>query len=284
MRYNIKGAATFILVMVLTLLSFSQPVKAQMNLTDAEYEKLHLLFTPGRIASLTDEEIEYYLSIDEEDIITAHKYYKTIETENGTICTEVSELEALTGANTMMNLPGTVGTLSTFYQTAYKRISISYMHLHDNYYKIFLGTEWLVTPNVKSFDVTGIRVYDATITDGLQFGTQAAWNPTDGFSYVHYSPNGTNIVKQNNGFGISMNLINSGVEFYADIETYVTATSQYAKVYGSYQHAVYNVTLIDSKSYTISGAGLGYVFNFATAVEDLYDGMGGVDISLPYSS
>ena len=81
-----------------------------------------------------------------------------------------------------------------------------------------------------------------------------------------------------------LNLINSGVEFYADIEAYVTATSQYAKVYGSYQHAVYNVSLIDSKSYTISGAGLGYVFNFATAVEDLYDGMGGVDISLPYSS
>jgi hypothetical protein len=81
-----------------------------------------------------------------------------------------------------------------------------------------------------------------------------------------------------------MNLINSGVKFYADIEAFVTANSQYAKVYGSYQHAITNVSLLQSQSYVISAAGLGYVFNFATSIEDYYDGMGGVDISLPYSS
>ncbi len=90
MRGNIKGTAAFILTMVLTLILTACPVKAQIELTDDEYAKLHLLFSAGRIQTLTDEEIEYYLSIDEEDIITAHKYYKTIEPENGTICTEVS--------------------------------------------------------------------------------------------------------------------------------------------------------------------------------------------------
>ena len=115
-------------------------------------------------------------------------------------------------------------------------------------------------------------------------GIQTSWNASTGFSYVSYSWNGTNIVIQSNGFGISMNLIDSGTKFYADIEAIVQASSQYAKVYGSYQHARLNVTLSDSQAYNISPAGLGSVFNFATSVEDYYDGMGGVDISLPYSS
>ncbi len=284
MRGNIKGTAAFILTMVLTLILTACPVKAQIELTDDEYAKLHLLFSAGRIQTLTDEEIEYYLSIDDDNISSAHKYYKVIETENGTICQEVSELEAITGANSMMNMSGTVGTLSTFYQTSYKRINISSTSLGSNMYMIYLNTEWLITPTVKSFDVTGIRTFDATVIEDTQTGTQTAWNSSDGFSYVHYSPNGTNIVKENNGFGISMNLINSGVKFYADIEAFVTANSQYAKVYGSYQHAITNVSLLQSQSYVISAAGLGYVFNFATSIEDYYDGMGGVDISLPYSS
>ena len=284
MRNNIKEATAFILIMVLTFISLTNTVKAQVELTDDEYEKLHLLFSAGKIETLTDEEIEYYLSIDDDDISSAHKYYKVIETENGTICQEVSEFEAITGANSMLNMSGTVGTLSTFYQTSYKRISISRLTVDTNLYEIFLNTEWLITPVIKSFDVTGIRTYDATVTEGSQFGTQTAWNSSTGFSYVHYVSNGTNIRKQSNGFGISMNLINSGVDFYADIQALVTANSQYAKVYGSYQHAIVNVTLLDSQSYNISQAGLGHVFNFATSIENSYDGMGGVDISLAYSS
>jgi len=281
---NIKGTAAFILSLVLTLITTACPVKAQVELTNDEYEKLHLFFSAGRIQTLTDEEIEYYLNVDDDDILSAHKYYKVIETENGTICQEVSELEAITGANSMMNMSGTVGTLSTFYQTSYKRINISRTTLDNNMHEIFLNTEWLITPVVKSFDVTGIRTFDATVSEGTQLGVQTAWNSTDGFSYVSYSPNGTNIRKQSNGFGISMNLINSGVDFYADIQALVTANSPYAKVYGSYQHAMANVSLIASQSYNISQAGLGHVFNFATEIEDYYDGMGGVEISLPYSS
>jgi hypothetical protein len=284
LNYNIKAQLTFIFLLVLTLITFVNPVKASIELTDEQYYKLSLFFSPGKIARLTDEEIEYYLSIDDDDIATAQKYYKVIETENGTICQEVSEFEAINGANAMMSLPGTVGTLSTFYQTLYKKISIMRVFIGNYSYEIYLYTEWLMTPGTKSFDVTGLRVFDATVSEGSQSGLQTSWNATNGYSYVDYAWNGTNIVKQSEGFGISMNLIDSGTKFYADIEATIHATSQYAKVYGSYQHARANVTLNQSQGYIISQNGYGNVFNFATSVEGYYDGMGGVYITLPYNN
>ena len=167
MKNNIKViAASFILIWVSAFITFVDPVNAQIELTEEQYAKLNQLFTPGRISILTDEEIDYYLSLDDEDITTAHKYYKVIETENGTITQEVSEFEAMMGANSMMSLPGTVGTLSTFYQTTYKKINIARLVLSNNKSDVFLSTEWLVTPAVKSFDVTGLRVFDGSVDLG----------------------------------------------------------------------------------------------------------------------
>ena len=92
------------------------------------------------------------------------------------------------------------------------------------------------------------------------------------------------MVLSSNGFGISMNLVDAAQGFTCEIEAIVTATSQWATVYGSYQHAMTAVTLAKSKSYTISHNGYGKVINFATAVQNDYDNMQGVSISLGYTA
>ena len=91
------------------------------------------------------------------------------------------------------------------------------------------------------------------------------------------------MVKKENGFGISMNLVDAATEFQLDIEAIVKSTSKWATVYASYQHAATNVTLAQSKAYNISHNGYGEVINFATAVENYYDGMQGVSIALGYT-
>ena len=80
-----------------------------------------------------------------------------------------------------------------------------------------------------------------------------------------------------------MNLVNGGTEFETDISANVVATSEYAMAYGTYQHAVTDVSLDESQSYTISHNGFGGVLNFATGVQNKYDGMNGISISLSYS-
>lgn len=270
-----KNMKVILAFMIVGLLTFVTNVNAR-ELSNEEYNNLRLLFSEGRLALMTDEEVEKYLSYDFDNIITAHKYYKVTETTNGTTSSEVSAEEATANMG--------ISTLATTHTTSYKHIRIAATNVTGNIYNITLYTEWLVTPSVKSFDVTGIRVDDATVVEGTQSGTQTYWTSSSGgYKMIDYSYNGTNIKKATNGFGISMNLLDAASYFATDITANVVATSQYATVYGTYQHAVKAVTLAQSHDYTISHNGLGGVFNFSTAVSRYYDGMAGVSIALGYT-
>lgn len=263
-------------ISILLVMIISSSVKAA-NLTDEEYARLRNLFSDARISYMSDEEAARYLSYDLEHVNKVSKYYKVTETTNGTITTEVSKEEAIAAAE------NNISTSSTYHTTSYKNIRISTMKLSTNVYYVNLTNEWLITPRVKSYDVIAMRVDDATVNSGSQRGTQ--FYIANGVSdTVEYSYNGTNMVLSSNGFGISMNLVDAANSFTCDINATVTATSQWATVYGSYQHAMTAVTLAKSKSYTISHNGYGKVINFATAVQNDYDNMQGVSIELGYTA
>ena len=263
-------------ISILLVMIISTNVKAA-TLTDEEYDRLRNVFSDTRISLMSDEDAARYLSYDLEHTNKVSKYYKVTETTNGTITTEVSKEEATNAANS------NISTMSTIHTTSYKNIQISATKTGGNSYLIYLANAWLITPKVKSYDVIAMRIEDATMVTGTQIGSQVY--KTNGISdSVEYSYNGTNMVLSSNGFGISMNLVDAASEFACDIQAVVTATSQWATVYGSYQHAMTAVTLAKSKSYTISHNGYGKVINFATAVQNDYDNMQGVSISLGYTA
>ncbi len=266
---------------VLLGLIISINVKAA-NLTEEEYAKLRNVFSDERISIMSDADAERYLSYNLEETEKVSKYYKVTDTLNGTITTEVSEEEATSAAEAATSEDG-IMPAATYYSTSYKNIVIYTSRLGTNSYFVFVTNRWLITPTIKSYDVIAMRVDDATITAGTQIGTQLY--TTNGISRgVDYSYQGTNMVLSSKGFGISMNLVDAATEFTCDIEALVTATTEWATVYGSYQHAAINVTLAQSKSYTISHNGYGKVVNFATGIQNAYDGMKGVSISLDYTA
>ena len=263
-------------ISILLVMIISTNVKAA-TLTDEEYDRLRNVFSDARISLMSDEDAARYLSYDLESTNKVSKYYKVIETTNGTITTEVSKEEATNAAK------NDISTRATYHRTSYKNIEIMTTHINDNKYLMYLVNLWLINPRVKSYDVIAMRVDDATMTSGSQHGSQIY--KINGVSdSVEYSYNGTNMVLSSNGFGISMNLVDDASEFACEIEAIVTATSQWATVYGSYQHAMTAVTLAKSKSYTISHNGYGKVINFATAVQNDYDNMQGVSIELGYTA
>lgn len=247
------------------------------TLTDSEYARLKLVFSDLRIATMSDDDASRYLSYDLENTKKVSKYYRVTKTTNGTTTTEVSEEEAT-------NATKNTATRGASYATTYKNIQIFSTDAGDNTYLIILDNLWLKSPYIKSYDVIAMRTDDATITEGTQEGTQAYIYTNGSVGYVNYSNNGTNMVKASNGFGISMNLVDDANTYECTIEATVTATTEWATVYGSYQHAATNVTLAQSKSYTISHNGYGKVINFATAVQNDYDGMQGVSIALDYTA
>lgn len=263
-------------ISVLLVMIISTNVKAA-NLTEEEYARLRNVFSDTRISFMSDEDAARYLSYDLEHSNKVSKYYKVTETTNGTITTEVSKEEATTAAE------NNISTMATYHTTSYKNIAITTSKTGTNSYFIYVTNDWLITPRVKSYDVIAMRVDDATISSGTQSGVQ--FYTTNGITAaVNYSYQGTNMVLSSNGFGISMNLVDAASGFTCEIEAIVTATSQWATVYGSYQHAMTAVTLAQSKSYTISHNGYGKVINFATAVQNDYDNMRGVSIELGYTA
>ena len=263
-------------ISILLVMIISTNVKAA-TLTEEEYTRLRNVFSDARISLMSDEDAARYLSYDLEHTNKVSKYYRVTETTNGTITTEVSKEEATNAANS------NISTIATYYSTSYKNIEISTTSIGSNKYLVYLTNDWLITPRVKSYDVIAMRTEDSTISSGSQRGVQMY--TTNGISdVINYSYNGTNMVLSSNGFGISMNLVDAASGFTCEIQAIVEATSQWAKVYGSYQHAMTAVTLAKSKSYTISHNGYGKVINFATAVQNDYDNMQGVSIELGYTA
>ncbi len=270
-----KTKILFSLIAVFSFI-FITNIKAA-TLTESEYNRLKIIFSDARIATMSDEEAQRFLSYDLEKSNIVNKYYKVTETTNGTTTVEVTKEEA---ENAFQNTTAR-GTVHT---TSYKNIQISTTPLQNNRYSVSLKNVWNVTPRAKSYDVIAFRTDDAQVVEGTQYGNQSYWTASSGtYSNITYSYNGTNIVKKTNGFGISMNLVDAASYFECDIDALIDATSKYATVYGSYQHAMTNVTLAQSQAYNISHNGYGKVINFSTSVQDYYDGMQGVEISLGYT-
>lgn len=249
------------------------------SISDEDYARLREIFSEYRLSIMSDEELE---RLANGELKVQEKLYQWTESINGTMTyVEVDPdlYVEINPENSASNFSTSIGT--TYYESNYKRIQIIDSYVGNNVHYVLLYTQWLVTPATKSFDVTAMRFEDATVVEGTQDGTQTYWS--DGsYKHITYSSNGTNIRKQSNGFGISMNLVNDASYFETDISADIKASNSNATVYGTYQHAVTNVTLEQSHSYNISHNGFGSVLNFATGVQNYYDGMQGVYVELGY--
>ena len=133
---------------------------------------------------------------------------------------------------------------------------------------VTITATWSLTPSINSWDVIGFRLTSGTINN---IGTAKVTSPGYSISYpASYAQT------SGNGFGHSVQL--GGVP-NMKVSTYMYC-SVGGTAYGSYQHAMSNVSNATSKLYTIGAGGYGYVFNFYGAAVGKYDGATGVYISL----
>lgn len=167
--------------------------------------------------------------------------------------------------------------LSTSIETTYKKLYLSLTVGNNGTAHFILDNVWKKMPSVRSFDVMGVRLGNFSVVRGSEYGTQI-YGSNGNNDTVNYAANGTNINVQDNGFGISMNLINdtSITLLQNSISAILSLDAKPAVIYGSYQHATEDVTLAQSKSYTIGSGGLGAVFKFSGSIGDKYDAMIGV--------
>ena len=246
----------------------------RISMTD--YNLLTNIYSDAYIQTMTNEDYENFKAknININNLVKSEKYYKTeIDHLNNVVTnTEVTE-------NEFNNYNPNVQTLSVsnFVETQYKKLSLTLSDNHNGYGDIFVGLLWKMIPSTRSFDVIAVRYVGMTDVDGTQLGRQI-WGTNGNYSYVEYGWNGTNINRQDNGFGISMNITNDSTINYLEnyIGSAVEFTGNFQWAGASYQHATSNTTLAQSKSYTLAENGKNGVILFTGNIGEKYDNMPGV--------
>ena len=246
----------------------------RISITD--YNLLTNIYSDAYIQTMTSEGYENFKAknININNLVKSEKYYKTeIDHLNNVVTnTEVTE-------NEFNNYNPNIQTLSVsnFVETQYKKLSLTLSDNHNGYGDIFVGLLWKMIPSTRAFDVIAVRYVGMTDVDGTQWGKQI-WGTNGNYTYVNYGWNGTNINRQDNGFGISMNITNDSTINYLEnyIESAVQFTGNFQWAGASYQHATSNTTLAQSKSYTLAEDGKNGVILFTGNIGSKYDNMPGV--------
>lgn len=242
-------------------------------ITEEEYNNFEKVFTHARIMTMSEEQYEKYKTLDYSNITKEEKYIETTYNRSLNLTTEreltKEEYDNYPSPNSRL------ASDSQYYESTAKRLSLVLMG-GSTYNYVTLNVNWKYIPTTRSYDVIGFRGYDFEFRDGSQIGEQIYY--LDGsYHVINYAWDGTNIKRFDNGFGISMNIVNSDIdELQLYTECDVEPTSNYPAIYGSYQHAVNSVSLANSQNYTLGGSGLGNVFVFPYSISQKYDGMTGV--------
>lgn len=137
----------------------------------------------------------------------------------------------------------------------------------DSYCVIIVKCQWLVVPNIKSYDLIGARLYNTTLINSA-ITTKINYGSSNEYS--------SDISRFTNGFGVSVKLPSTSSGITVEQKYYVKKSGI---AFASYQHATKNVSLETSKLYTI-GNGYGSVFVFSGNAIGKYDKMTGVSVSL----
>ena len=248
-----------------------------VEMTMDEYWDLKQMFSDVYIDCMMQDEFDEKmdLGIDFDNVQHDKKYIRIDHNHltGQTTTTEISEFEYLTfGMNQNQNAPQ-----ATYIETSliWIDLSASYLASGDIYFSH--TSHWKQMPTVRSFDVSAVRWINLDIINGTQEGKQFyTLNGINGF--VNYAFNGTNINNQNNGFGISMNLLNDPdvTMFELEISAILEVLDYPVFLFSTYQHAESSVTLAESKNYVLQSGGLGNVIHYLDNTYNKYDGMTGL--------
>ncbi len=258
-----------------------------LSLTYNEYVKLNEIVSDSFIDYLTEDEYEYILyNVTEEEVQIETVIVETVETVDlkgnvVSVDTYITEDEYLDKINMTNVALCSLDTWEDSVQTEMKKLTLEFTSVGGSTKTALLKCEWLSLPKCRSFDVIGMRVTDKSLTIDIAGITSNILGKQiyDGKT-IKYTSNSDNMKYLKNGLGLSMNIVDdvsSSLKCEFSV-TFGTAAKDF-DVYGSYQHAVKNVSLWTSKQYSMSSSGMGGVFKFSNIfAKDVYDKTPGLHI------
>ena len=270
------------LLVVLPLYTYAENITNQNGvvMTEEEYNNFLKIHTEAYIMTMTQDKYEKLKELDYSNVQSKTIYVETKYNPHLGITTDkVISKEQYDKINP--GLKPNVNSGGDYEETTAKTFSLN-LAGGTTWNHITATATWKSIPSTRSFDLIGFRGYGFRFSEGSQQGTQI-YKENGSYKYVSYGYNGTNIKKFNRsdglnaGYGISMNIVNNTISYLqTTTECDVATTLDHPSIYASYQHAVKDITLADSQSYSLGGAGLGGVFAFTNGMYQYYDAMTGL--------
>ena len=248
------------------------------GITEEQYNNLIKVFSRDTIYTMDKSVVDLYK--DNKNLTKSEKeiYVRTDEyfDENGNVISSVDkEVSKEVAESFVQNQKGGIQTLASSHQTNMKKITIGLV-AQLSVKTITITNTWLSIPSVKSYDVIGYRNGTGA---AVSINSVSGYQKWDG-NVISYNSGSENYKSAGNGCGISMNIVDNVSRSLENSMTVTVINNAYTyTAYGTYQHAQSNVTLAQSKNYTVNANGLGGVLDFAASVRGYYDGMQGVNIT-----
>lgn len=268
----------FVLGIILVLCPIFTNAKNIFNnngvvISEDEYNNFTKIHTHDYIMNLDDAKYEHLKELDFSTLKTDVKYFETSYNPSLKLYStkEITEEEY---NSEPLRISG-----GDYHETTSKKLAMAIVNGTAWVY-VTLDLAWKKIPSTRSFDVIGFYADGMSPRNGSQYGDQTYFINGQ-YNKIEYSWNGTNIKRFNNGYGISMNLVNnSGLQsLHCSTWADMYVNSNHGSLFGSYQHAVTNLSLANSKNYTLGSGGLGGVFIYPLNISQKYDGMGGTRIN-----
>lgn len=302
MRKISRGLALFYAAVVTIAIS-SVPAKAEsyyinsqgVELSQAEYDKLTSAFDKEIVGLMSEETIKQALEDDLEPGMAVSIYqivYEKIDadgnvdTVTNTIPKKIADKILASSENGAMPY---VSTPSAEHNTAMKKITMYYTNAGYNTTWFTIKNEWKKLPTIRSYDVIAVRPSRDCVIANEDIGKVAfdAHQVHDGTD-ISYSWNGDHVMYKSGlgngqgGVGVSMNLSDTAQDSISNMLTvrFTNYNSSILSVFGTYQHAVENVTLKQSKDYTFHAGGLGAVIKYnSDSIANKYDNTEGLHVT-----
>ena len=214
-----------------------------LKFTEYQYNTLVEMLNEHIVETLTYEE---YQNFNVDSIVEGEYFYNIVEDD------------------TSSNLNS-----RSFHETTCKKIVLS-GSCSSTKCAMALTTNWKCIPAVKSYDVMGVRLASTTFYDDARtFTFRYNGNTTTSYAGLRGA---------SNGVGYAFKIPSSGNVDYAAL---VFNVKPQGRVYGTYQHAVENISLNTALDFTFNSSGYGGVFAWPSSYGQIYDQMAGVYLGLP---
>ena len=247
-----KKMAFGLLLLIISIIGITKNVYASENvfyttpngieLTEEEYKFLTTFFWKEYPDIMTEEQYQDFIS---RDLLTKQLKIKKVEIPDSPFGTPTKSPSHSDPAKTLQ-----IGSICS--TTCYTS----------------LVATWTASPFTRSYDVIG-----AYFSGNALSSHQATYVYSDATGAISYN----NLKTATNGIGNSVKLPSVGENIIVNILFNATPGGT---IFGSYQHAMQDVTLPVSQEYNFSLGGYGSVFDFYGNAAGKYDQMAGVDITV----